>query len=66
LPAPKSAIEAILEAAQSGEFSLALGDWVAAEAERRVVDRLEERLGNLNGFETPAGLLAMPPIRLRP
>jgi protease-4 len=66
LPAPKSAIEAILEAAQSGEFSLALGDWVAAEAERRVVDRLGERLGNLNGFETPAGLLAMPPIRLRP
>lgn len=64
LPAPKNAIEAVLEAVESGDFSIALGDWVATEAERRIVERLEARLGAMDGLAAPTGLVSMPPVRV--
>lgn len=64
LPAPKSTVEAVLEAVESGDFSIALGDWVASEAERRIVARLEARLGAMDGLAAPTGLVSMPPVRI--
>jgi protease-4 len=63
LPKPKSPFEAIAEAFESGEFSLAFGTLVADAAERRIMTRVEAVMGDLDGVMGPRGLLSAPPMR---
>ncbi|MDF1750542.1 MAG: signal peptide peptidase SppA, partial [Alphaproteobacteria bacterium] len=65
LPKPKSPFEAIAEALQSGDFSLAFGTLIADAAERRIMSRVEAVLGDLDGIAAPREVLSAPPMRFR-
>ncbi len=65
LPHPKSPWEALAEALQSGDLPFAFGTLIADATERRVVQRVEAVMGNIDGLFAPRGLLSAPPIRLK-
>lgn len=64
LPEPKQPWDAFVEAAQSGEFSMAVESLVVGAVERRVSNRLEAVIGEADWFLGPTGVLSLPPVRL--
>jgi protease-4 len=63
LPEPEPAWQKILEAVQDGDLPGLVGATVAAEAERRIAERVEARLGPLDALRPNPGLLSLPPLR---
>ncbi|MBO6836419.1 MAG: signal peptide peptidase SppA [Alphaproteobacteria bacterium] len=64
LPKPKAPWQALLDAAQSGDFTLGAATLVADAVEGRIVTRLESALGDLDRIAAPQGLVSAPPVRL--
>lgn len=64
LPEPKNPWEAFVDAAQSGEFSVALESLAVNAVERRVETRLDALVGNVDWFLERGGVLSLPPIRI--
>ncbi|MDW3206272.1 MAG: S49 family peptidase [Alphaproteobacteria bacterium] len=64
LPEPKKPWQALMEAAESGDFELGAATLVADAVERRIVARLESVLGDLDRVAAPHGLVSAPPVRL--
>lgn len=64
LPELKSPWQAVVDAAQSGDFSLGAATLMANAVERRIVSRLESALGDLDNVVGPQGLVSAPPVRL--